>query len=198
MFLFLFIFNFVLMHITFENDNLKSSIRILNEPHFEEDGIDSARDLKDSTSNEVIIYDCTQVSCPFDKMDCSNENQFCQCKEAYTTIDDKICGYEKKKQLVAFLLELFVGFGGGHFYTERYLMASLKLVAFLFGIYIICLFPFTAKCMGDSCDSDWGVIVTSCFYYLYSLGLASWFIIDLVWFGKNLYPDGNNQTLLPW
>ena len=71
----------------------------------------------------------------------------------------------KKKQLTAFLLELFVGFGAGHFYRHHYLMASLKLVAFVFGIYVICLFPLTAKCVTDCCDSDCLVVLVSILFY---------------------------------
>lgn len=73
----------------------------------------------------------------------------------------KKCEIKQKKQLTAFLLELFVGFGAGHFYRQHYLMASLKLVAFIFGIYVICLFPLTAKCVTDCCDSDCLVVLVS-------------------------------------
>jgi TM2 domain-containing membrane protein YozV len=104
----------------------------------------------------------------------------------------------RKKQLVAFLCELFLGFGAGHFYSERYSFAILKLFAFLFGIYIICLFPLSAKCISDRCDNDYLVITVSCFYYLCAVGLAFWFIYDLVQFGQNNYYDGNNVQLLPW
>ena len=125
----------------------------------------------------------------------------CICDFGFTTFPlDSIpqCNYKQKKQLVAFLLELFIGFGGGHFYTERYVEASLKLVSFLFGIYIICLFPLSAKCVSDKCDSDVLVIFVSCFYYLCAIGLATWFIYDLVMFGSNTYKDGNGIDLLPW
>lgn len=186
------------MNTTYESDNLKDSMRILNSPLFEDLNQNITRALAESNT-DVELFDCTKKVCSTERVNCNADNTVCSCKLEYSTsVDGHPCNYEKKRQLVAFLLELFVGFGGGHFYTERYLMASLKLVTFLFGIYIICLFPFTAKCMGDSCNSDCGVILTSCFYYLYSLGLASWFIIDLVWFGKNKYFDGNDQALIPW
>ena len=68
-------------------------------------------------------------------------------------------------------------------------MASLKLVAFFIGIYLICLFPLTAKCVTDCCDNDCCVIIVSIFFYLYALGLAFWYIWDLVYFGKNKYKD---------
>ena len=80
-------------------------------------------------------------------------------------------------------------------------MASLKLVAFIFGIYVICLFPLTAKCVTDCCDSDCLVVLVSIIFYLYALGLAFWYIWDLVYFGKNKYSDCSNSEevqFLPW
>ena len=118
-------------------------------------------------------------------MNCTVDNpEYCICKEEYATINGKLCSVERKKQLTAFLLELFVGFGAGHFYRHHYLMASLKLVAFVFGIYVICLFPLTAKCVTDCCDSDCLVVMVSIIFYLYAAGLATWYIFDLVYFGN--------------
>lgn len=131
---------------------------------------------------------------------CTEDKTNCVCDYGFATSKDSLvkCDYVSKKQLTAFLLELFVGFGAGHFYTERYLFASLKLVAFLFGIYIICLFPLSAKCISEKCESDFLVIITSCFYYICALGLAFWFIYDLVMFGLNKYNDGHGNALVSW
>ena len=134
-----------------------------------------------------------------------NDFTHCVCITGYVTgsdynknLKDIYCDYKQKKQLNAFLLELFVGFGAGHFYRGNYLMASLKLVAFLFGIYIICLFPLTAKWISDCCDCDCLVVLVSIFFYLAACGLAFWFIFDLVYFGKNKYKDKNDVPLLNW
>lgn len=142
--------------------------------------------------------------------DCSNHgscvNSACVCNAGYTEVgsdssayvEDKRCYYEQKTQLRAFLYELFLGFGAGHFYTERYTHASLKLAAYIFGIIIICLFPITAKCLSEKLESDCLVLTVSCFYYLCSIGLAFWFIYDLVMFGMNNYIDGNGVKLISW
>lgn len=133
--------------------------------------------------------------CTIENMDCADEYKHdCVCKKGYThakgkEAPEKYCNLKQKKQLTAFLLELFVGFGAAHFYRKAYLMASLKLAAFVFGIYVICLFPLTAKCVTDCCESDCLVIIVSIIFYLYSLGLAFWYIWDLVYFGKNKYLD---------
>jgi len=171
----------------------KSNIRFLNS-------------VNDESPKRVL----TNFICNNPEKDCSG-NGFCNtqgndcfCNSGYTTliIPEKTisakCDYEMKQQLKAFLLELFVGFGAGHFYSLRYLHASLKLVAFLFGIYLICLFPLTAKCINDKFDSDFFVFFVSCYYYLCAIGLAFWFIWDLVYFGLNKYNDGNNVPLLKW
>jgi len=136
---------------------------------------------------------------------CNLQNTDCICDYGYTTIQNKteierpkMCNYEQKTQLKAFLFELFLGFGAGHFYTERYQMAGLKLAAFIFGIFIICLFPITAKFLSEKIESDCLVLSVSCFYYLCSIGLAFWFIYDLVMFGMNRYLDGNEIALLSW
>lgn len=132
---------------------------------------------------------------------CNDQKTDCICDVDFDTFpadSSKQCNYQKKKQLVAFLLEMFLGFGAGHFYTERYSMGGAKLACFLFGVYIICLFPISAKCISDKCDSDWMVLTVACFYYCCVLGLAFWFIYDLVMFGLNKYPDGNGLPLLPW
>ena len=164
--------------------------------YLEDEDLDSTDILGEE--NKTIYYDCSdeekKKNCATENMKCNSDFTNCTCKDGYITIkDSKYCElHQKKKQLTAFLLELFVGFGAGHFYRHHYLMASLKLVAFVFGIYVICLFPLTAKCVTDCCDSDCLVVLVSILFYLYALGLAVWYIWDLVYFGKNKYKDCSN------
>ena len=149
------------------------------------------RYLEEEEDRDAVI-NCTKEECEFANMNCTIDNpEYCKCKDEYASLksEKKKCTIERKKQLTAFLLELFVGFGAGHFYRHHYLMASLKLVAFVFGIYVICLFPLTAKCVTDCCDSDCLVVMVSILFYLYAAGLASWYILDLVYFGKNKWKD---------
>ena len=163
--------------------------------YLEDEDLDSTDILGEE--NKTIYYDCSdekKIDCATENMKCNLDFTNCTCKDGYITYkDSKYCElHQKKKQLTAFLLELFVGFGAGHFYRHHYLMASLKLVAFVFGIYVICLFPLTAKCVTDCCDSDCLVVLVSILFYLYALGLAVWYIWDLVYFGKNKYKDCSN------
>ena len=172
-----------------------------------EDSINKIRNLEDTDIPEsddistITKVDCNSTEdfakCDLEHMKCDDATSHlnCSCQDEYFSNfnnevpGEKYCSIEKKKQLTAFLLELFVGFGAGHFYRHNYLMASLKLVAFFIGIYLICLFPLTAKCVTDCCDNDCCVIIVSIFFYLYALGLAFWYIWDLVYFGKNKYKD---------
>jgi hypothetical protein len=134
-------------------------------------------------------------------LDSNNITLLCDCEPGYTTLQnatDTLCGYKQKKQKTAFLLELLLGFGAGHFYAERYTFAGLKLAAFVYGVLIICLFPLTAKLVSEKCDSDLVVIAFSCFFYVCALGLAFWYIWDMVMFGLNKYEDGNGIPLMPW
>jgi len=166
-----------------ENSN-SNSLKYLEDEDIELRELEESKDQK---------YNCADNStkCNLDHMNCNDDKSECTCKAEYATEPNgsKYCEVERKKQLTAFLLELFVGFGAGHFYRHHYLMASLKLVAFVFGIYVICLFPLTAKCVTDCCDSDCLVVLVSIIFYLYAAGLATWYIFDLVYFGKNKYPD---------
>ena len=176
-----------------KNEQSQPPLRYLEDVDIDEDG---------------TRYNCSdKEKCNLDNMNCTNDTRVeCNCKEGFTTIkgdnNNKYCSIERKKQLTAFLLELFVGFGAGHFYRHHYLMASLKLVAFVIGIYIICLFPLTAKCVTDCCDSDCLVVFISILFYIYAAGLATWYIFDLVYFGKNNYRDCSHDEgcieLMPW
>ena len=166
--------------------------------YLEEEEENEEKESDKKILKEKKKYNCTdeniKKNCIFENMNCSEDNTSCECLENYVDGEEKYCEYkQKKKQLTAFLLELFVGFGAGHFYRHHYLMASLKLVAFVFGIYVICLFPLTAKCVTDCCDSDCLVVLVSILFYLYALGLAFWYIWDLVYFGKNKYKDCSHK-----
>ena len=171
----------------------------------------------DDTETYTSDRNCNLTEYPEQAMRCNNETMeckdekrkhHCSCKAGYITFADKddftYCNYKQKKQLIAFLLEFCVGFGAGHFYRHEFLMASLKLVAFVLGIAFICTFPITAKAISD-CDCDELAIVLSIFYYLYLCGLAFWYIWDLVYFGKNDYLDytyknqiGQGIEMQPW
>ena len=197
------IFTFLLFFLSIEISSAESKEKSnSNSFRYLEDEDIQKRYLEEEV--DEVITNCTKETCEFANMNCTEDNaEYCKCKDEYASIktETKKCTIQRKKQLTAFLLELFVGFGAGHFYRHHYLMASLKLVAFVFGIYVICLFPLTAKCVTDCCDSDCLVVMVSILFYLYAAGLASWYILDLVYFGKNKWKDCSHDEeifFLPW
>lgn len=202
MILFIFITSFILS-LTKSEDTQKSKLTLYNSEEENLKGYQSASNQITSKNFRKLI----QFQCKNDYIDCSghgrcnDDKTACECDAGFTTFPEESsvqCNYEKKKQIAAFLYEFFLGFGAGHFYCERYLNASLKLAAFIFGVLIICLLPLTAKYINDKFDSDCLVLTTSCFYYICAMGLAFWFIYDLVKFGMNKYLDGNGIPLANW
>jgi TM2 domain-containing membrane protein YozV len=198
MLLFLFISSMVISLTRSEENDLQSNSKI----SLIDEDLKSYEISKLSVLRHMQSFKCVDsiTSCSNHGI-CNQNKTDCICEAGYTTFPLEqipLCNYVQKKQLVAFLCELFLGFGAGHFYTERYTHAGLKLAAFLFGIYVICLFPLSAKYINDRCENDMLVIAISCFYYCCALGLAFWFIYDLVQFGSNNYLDGNKIPLLPW
>ena len=195
-----FIFSFTITSVYSIGDSAKDKIRYLQEEEIPE---------SHSYSKFINCSGEKLINCSIHNMECGANRENCTCRQGYYFDEDrkkfpdkKFCEIKEKKQIVAFLLELFVGFGAGHFYRHHYLMASLKLVAFCIGIISIYLFPLIAKGVSERCDNDFMVILVSIFFYLYALGLAFWYIWDVIYFGKNKYPDYSNGDecikMKPW
>ena len=71
-------------------------------------------------------------------------NLICQCYMGYSSYDIEVqhindrfiyCCYKKKSQLTAFYLELFIGFGIGHFYIDNVHFGLIKF----FSQILLCL-----------------------------------------------------------
>ena len=112
-------------------------------------------------TNEKVVEDC-QIGnyCQSEKYGCSiygncnfkifdyfKENSteedrlpHCECNLGYTSYDitglkmdnNILCCYQQKGQLTAFLLEMFIGFGVGHFYIGNVKFAIIKLMVQIF------------------------------------------------------------------
>lgn len=170
--------------------------------------INSEINIEDIPANSLLTFPCYV---DYDKycrtysqrMHCNKNKTVCYCEIEYATVPNydttlNYCNYEKKYQLTAFLVEFLAGFGGGHFYARRYLFGSLKLVAFLFSIFLICLFPLFAIGCSKCLENDWPSLIVSLIFFFCAIGMVFWFIFDLVMFGKNNYLDGYNEPLLEW
>ena len=185
------------------NSNLQKYFGDDDEEDYDEDYV-----TRDKNCN-MTEYPEQAEKCFPEHMDCLDPIYLhhCSCKEGYVTyknVDNKYCNLEQKKQSTAFVLELCVGFGAGHFYRSNYLMGGLKLAAFVFGLVFIFIFPITAKCISDA-DCDCLAYFISVIYYLFICGLAVWYLWDLIYFGNNYYKDysfydqyGIYVDLKPW
>ena len=123
---------------------------------------------------------------------------FCNCHEGYDTYPDdspKRCNYLKKSQLKAFLLELILCYGAGHFYIHNYKRAIPKLIVFAFFYCLFIALRIVTKAKEENKKAN---LIISISAGISLLGMVTWQIIDLVGFGKNQFDDGNNIGLKMW
>jgi hypothetical protein len=136
---------------------------------------------------------CSNLNCVYPYGSCIDFTT-CQCANEYSSYKLEnipatlYCTYERKKQLISFLLEFFLPFGVGHFYSGRPLMGILKLLAMLSP----CLFVSFLLCCKES-GSIISILVTGigCLYGI-------WQLIDIILFSINIYRDGNGVPLMHW
>ncbi len=153
--------------------------------------------LTNTGNNTCITVACGDGHCNQNSY-CLN-NMACLCSPGFVTVpltNDFQCCYEQKKQISAFLLELFVGFGAGHFYVGRHDYAGAKIFIFLFmSLSIITLF-ILSKYLGKSDGLwkylKWGILILTILFYLL------WQTIDIIYYASNGYTDGNGVPLADW
>ena len=147
--------------------------------------------------------DCGEWNCNLDNGNCTeyDDNKghyFCNCHSGYTTYpydNDIQCNYKQKSQLKAFLLELFLCYGSGHFYVHNYKLAIPKLIVFVFFYYLFIALRIITKAKEENKLANLIICIGAGVTFL---GLLTWQIIDLVNFGRNKYNDGNNIPLRKW
>ena len=159
-----------------------------------------------------IIYcqDSKIVECPDGKTKCNSDNgkcrvfdddpnlYFCECFRGYTNDPDKNeigCTYKQKRQLKAFLFELFLCYGAGHFYIHNYKLAIPKLVVFAFFYCLFIALRIITKAKEENRLANLIICISAGISFV---GMLIWQIIDLINFGKNKYKDGNNIPLVEW
>jgi len=154
-------------------------------------------DAKNTYNSDINLkgkdtFQCHSVA------DCSSNgtcvNLKCECYDGYS---GEKCEFELKSQLKAFLFEMIIGFGAGHWYTKRYLFASFKLCSFIFALYLIFFYPkLITRYFQDEDSGCFFTFSVTCFYCLISCGIVFWYVYDIVQFGLNNYNDGNDQPLI--
>jgi hypothetical protein len=111
----------------------------------------------------------------------------------------KFCNYEQKKQLTAFLMSFFVGFGAEHFYLQRNKVAAAKLVFYFFCCLLNVIYFVLAKCVKN------GKKFTEFIGAFEALYLGCGFIFMLLWniydwilIGNGTLTDGYGFPLTSW
>ena len=154
----------------------------------------------DSSENIKLCLD-GETQC--DKGDCvqfSDDPQkyFCECHKGYDTYpsDNSIkCNYKKKSQVKAFLLELLLCYGAGHFYIHNYKRAIPKLIVFAFFYCLFIALRIITKAKEENKKAN---LIISISAGVSLVGMITWQIIDLVGFGKNQFDDENSIGLKDW
>lgn len=165
-----------------------------------------------STLYKIDNFDCEYNfnSCKLPNAYCNNKENICYCSSGYinqyfnnkssknnkynkNNIDNVYCSYSQKKQLNAFVLELIFPIGGGHFYIKNYLFGFLKLMLYLLMCVLGC---FRISFKGKEYRNQ--IIFIKISSTLVVIGLITWTIFDLIYFGLNMYKDNNNMPLLSW
>jgi len=131
---------------------------------------------------------------------CSQDNK-CSCFSGWVTspTSKKLCCYKQYIQTTAFLYELFLGFGAGHFYCERNLNAGFKLAFLIATISAIMIMSFIKSNLSlkdqstDKVDFAQRILLI-----LFIIFWVSWQIGDAIMFGTNQHKDGNNIQLEAW
>ena len=122
----------------------------------------------------------------------------CICNTGYTTHpenNEEKCNYKKKSQLKAFLLELILCYGAGHFYINNYKRAIPKLIVFVFFYCLFIALRIITKAKEENKRANLIICISA---GVSLIGMIIWQIIDLVGFGKNQFDDGNNIKLNVW
>ena len=146
---------------------------------------------------------CPDGETQCDKGDCVQfsddpHKYFCECHKGYDTYpyDNTIkCNYRKKSQIKAFLLELLLCYGAGHFYIHNYKRAIPKLIVFAFFYCLFIALRIITKAKEENKLANLIICISAGVTFI---GMLTWQIIDLVNFGKNNYKDGNKIPLFEW
>ena len=127
-------------------------------------------------------------------------NESCICNPGYySRLNQTIkCCYLQKNQLNAFLLEFFIGFGTGHFYIGN---TNLALTKLLCNILFYCYCYLVALCIYVKDESEETHIIQkilNSFVIIVIFAFCAWWIVDLIFFGFNIYKDSNEIPLNSW
>ena len=143
---------------------------------------------------------CSEATCPRPN-ECIAAYNFCMCDKSMANYpfighNNQFCTYKRKRQVVAFLWELFTNVGVGHYYIHQIvrgvfktLMTGTPLVIFTLGKLRLLKYWFNEGTTG---------IVMACIMCACGLGAFIWWLVDAFMFGLNKYRDFNGVPLKHW
>ena len=148
-------------------------------------------DLKDPYAFANTLEKCSELNCP--KPNICVADDVCKCSEdsssflnATIVIKNKTeiiyCEYQRKNQIIAFLLEFFI-VSAGHFYSGNYVIASIKIQI------PILMFLFYFFGHNNSKQLTNVILLTV---------LALWWVFDFALYAFNIYRDQNGVKLKEW
>ena len=147
---------------------------------------------EDSENNLINCGDGIQCNKECLVYDEDKGKLFCNCYLGDNVVE---CNYKQKSQLKAFLLELFLCYGAGHFYINNYKLAAPKLVVFAIFYCLFIALRIITKAKEENKLANLIICISA---GVVLAAMITWQIIDLVYFGKNKYKDGNKIPLRNW
>lgn len=166
-------------------------------------------------ASQSKVLRCQNYICESEKAHCTGFlNATCLCNKEYATFPQDqplMCNYTRKLQLKALLLELFLSFGAGFYYLERYERAIPKSIICLVCLLMFILFRvFNKNDVIENDDGDKNIddkdrdveniephtLLVALFGCFFCMIVITWQTIDIILFGLNHYFDNNNQILL--
>lgn len=160
--------------------------------------VKSAHDIHEQRLR-YLLNDCNQLVCKPPGGSCSKEGK-CQCLQGYITVqsqnDHTLCNYAQKKQVIAFMLEMFGLIGFGFIYIGYYFRGLMKI--FVFFMIIVYGTQFIIVFLREKSDTQAA--------YFFKLALSCcciclpifWHFLDLVNFAFNSFNDTNGIPLESW
>jgi TM2 domain-containing membrane protein YozV len=146
-------------------------------------------------TNNPSISCVDNSACNYDGT-CTKDGS-CKCNSGYATHepdDNTQCNYKQKKQLTAFLLQIFLGYyGAGHFYIGRIGLAIGELLLSFGGCFIGCLL---VPCF--MANAEGATLIAGVINFLTATASFGWWLANTIIFGLNNFKDGNGVPLQSW
>lgn len=191
----------LLVQVAYSQNADNSAVSYSNSTDYYQDNLDPVILIPDSELHCQSNNNCNKGICDMGLCQCYNGylSVYIEANYNITQWNGTFCNYEQMYQIKAFLFELFLGFGIGHFYAGRNVHGAFKLIAFVLGIFFICLYLIMMKWINISRQNkECWILFTTCLFFWSAIGLAFWMVYDAINFGMNRYLDGNGIKLVPW